>query len=209
MTTTILLIRHAAHDLLGRVLCGRMPGVRLNDEGKAQAHMLAEALADDGITAIYVSPLERASETASRLAVQCNLALRVEPALQEIDFGDWTGRGFDTLDIDPDWHLWNRLRQFGRPPGGEYALSAQCRIMTFLHQAASRHSGETIALFSHADMIKSAISWALGQPLDVHDRFDVCPASVSRLVMEPWGTKVAGLNQKLPPIQRQAVRASA
>lgn len=209
MTTTVLLIRHGAHDLLGRVLCGRMPGVGLNEDGRAQADMLAETLAGDSIAAVYASPLERTLDTASPLAAGCHLAVDVEQSLQEIDFGEWTGRGFDALAQDPDWQLWNRLRQFGRPPGGEYALAAQCRIVAFLHQAAFRHPGETVAMVSHADLIKSAIAWALSQALDFHDRLEISPASVSKLVLEPWGTKVVGLNQTLPLARQRASRSPA
>ena len=37
MTTTFFLVRHAAHDNLGGYLAGRMEGVRLGPDGRAQA----------------------------------------------------------------------------------------------------------------------------------------------------------------------------
>src|SRR5438552_13101754 len=43
--TTFLLIRHASHDLLGRALAGRQPGVRLNERGQREAELLAQRLA--------------------------------------------------------------------------------------------------------------------------------------------------------------------
>ena len=43
--TTVLLIRHALCDGVGRVLAGRAPGTRLNQEGRLQAECLAERLA--------------------------------------------------------------------------------------------------------------------------------------------------------------------
>jgi broad specificity phosphatase PhoE len=45
MTTTIVLIRHGAHDLLGRKIAGRMAGVGPNPTGHAQARALRERLA--------------------------------------------------------------------------------------------------------------------------------------------------------------------
>ena len=43
-TTTILLVRHAAHDLLDKVLVGRMAGVPLSSEGIDEARRLVDAL---------------------------------------------------------------------------------------------------------------------------------------------------------------------
>ena len=68
VTTTFFLVRHAAHDRVGTVLCGRMPGVDLGDVGLAQAGRLADRLAIEAIAAVQSSPLERARETAEPIA---------------------------------------------------------------------------------------------------------------------------------------------
>jgi broad specificity phosphatase PhoE len=65
--TKFLLIRHAAHDLLGKVLTGRAAGLHLNAQGKLEAERLADRLAVSSISAIYTGPLERARETAEPL----------------------------------------------------------------------------------------------------------------------------------------------
>ena len=41
----VFLVRHASHDRLGRVLCGRMPGVHLSAQGRAEAEAMAAVLA--------------------------------------------------------------------------------------------------------------------------------------------------------------------
>ena len=57
MTTMFFLVRHAAHELVDRVLCGRMPGVNLGEEGRAQAHRVAKRLARDrGIGGALIGP---------------------------------------------------------------------------------------------------------------------------------------------------------
>ena len=73
------------------MLAGRTPGVHLSLEGIREAGRLAGCLARMGITAIYSSPLERALETAAPLAQLTGIAVQVDPALNEIDFGTWTG----------------------------------------------------------------------------------------------------------------------
>jgi broad specificity phosphatase PhoE len=73
--TTLLLVRHAAHDWLGRGIPGRLPGVGLNEEGRSQAQALARHLADAEIDAIYSSPQQRALETVAPLGRGLGLAL--------------------------------------------------------------------------------------------------------------------------------------
>ncbi|MGE7415664.1 histidine phosphatase family protein [Methylobacterium tarhaniae] len=196
MTTTFFLVRHAAHDRLGRVLCGRMPGVTLGREGKAQAASLAERLAGEGLAAIYASPLERAQETAAPVAARAGLPVETLPALNEIDFGAWTGRSFDDLHGDSTWTGWNQARHVTRPPGGETILEAQGRAMRGLEDLRARHGEARLALVSHADVIKLVIAHALGLGADGMQRFEVGPASVSVLVLGAWGAKVESLNER-------------
>ena len=59
MTTTLFLVRHASHDRLGRVLCGRMPGVGLSRDGRAEALRLAERLQGEAVAAVYAKHLAR------------------------------------------------------------------------------------------------------------------------------------------------------
>ncbi|AWN45310.1 histidine phosphatase family protein [Methylobacterium terrae] len=196
MTTTFFLVRHAAHDRLGRVLCGRMPGVTLGREGRAQAEALAGRLAGEGLAAVYASPLERAQETAAPVAARTGLAVGTLPALNEIDFGAWAGRDFDALHGDPAWTGWNRARHVTRPPGGETALEAQGRLLRGLEELRHRHGEARLALVSHADVIKLAIVHALGLGPEAMARFEVGPASVSVLVLGEWGAKVESLNER-------------
>ena len=66
--TTVLLIRHAVNDFVktGK-LAGRLAGVRLNDEGRAQAEALGRRLAEAPLSRIYASPIERTMETAAAI----------------------------------------------------------------------------------------------------------------------------------------------
>lgn len=196
MTTTVLLIRHAAHGHLGAVLSGRSPGIPLSDIGREQAASLAASLAGVPLVRLLTSPVQRARETAQAIAVSHpNLAAAVDPGFDEIDFGEWTGRGFAELENDPAWRRWNSERALARPPGGESMAEAQRRAWQALNAAAARHSGETIAIVSHCDIIRALVAQVLALPLDAVHRFDVDPASVSRLVIGDWGAKVLSLNE--------------
>jgi broad specificity phosphatase PhoE len=56
------------------------------------------------------------------------------------------------------------------------------------------HPNETVAVFSHADVIKAALMLYLGVPLDSHLRFEISPASVSVLELAEWGPRVVSIN---------------
>ena len=195
MTARILLIRHAAHDLLGKVLCGRMDGVGLNEAGEAQAARLGGQLQGERLTAVYASPLLRARQTADAVATACGLATQVTGALDEIDFGAWTGLTFDALASQPQWHRWNADRLHHQPPGGECMVAVQMRIAVWLREMAAAHGGETIAAVSHADVIKAACCHVLGLSIDAFGRFDIDPASVTTVSAGDWGFKLVRMNQ--------------
>lgn len=94
-------MRHAHHDRLGRVLCGRMPGVSLSEQGRAQAHVLAARFETLRSARVLASPQARAQETAAPVGDAAGVPVETAPELDVIDFGDWTGRSFDSLADDP------------------------------------------------------------------------------------------------------------
>ena len=195
MTTTVFFVRHATHDWLNRILCGRMPGVTLGAEGRAQAAALAVRLQREPIAAVYASPLERARETAQPLAEGLRLDVQIRDALNEIDVGAWSGRTFDDLRDDPHWTRWNTARNVTRPPGGETMLEAQVRIVSAIERLCAAHPEQSVALVSHGDVIKAALAYYLGLTLDAILRFDISPASVSTLVVGDWGAKILSMNE--------------
>ena len=198
MTTVVLMVRHASHDRLDRMLCGRMEGVHLSGQGLQEAEALGRRLAVRKMAAVYCSPLDRARQTADPIAHGQGLTVEVDPDLNEIDFGAWTGKPFDELRADPDWPIWNSERGTAQPPGGESMRACQARAVRTLDRLRERHPDQQVALVSHGDVIKTAIAHVLGLPLGHYDRFEVAPASVSTVVIGDWGAKVHTLNEVAP-----------
>lgn len=194
-STTIILVRHGAHGHLGRVLTGRMPGVPLAEAGRAQAERVASRLAGEAIAALYSSPMERARETAEPIARALGLEVETCEALNEIEFGDWTGLSFDGLDADPRWHAWNRGRADGCPPGGEPMAAVQERACREVETWRGRHPDAAVVAVSHADVVKAVVCRFLGLSLDRHDAFEIGPASLTTLVAWEGGGKVMRLNE--------------
>lgn len=197
MTATILLVRHAAHVELGRTLSGRRRDVALSPEGIEQARIVADLIGAEPIAAVYSSPRERAYYTAREIAEPHELKVTIEDGLDEVDFGDWTGSGFDALEGDPEWQQWNEARGSARPPGGESMAEAVARAAAAVEQLAHGHAGDTIVAVSHCDIIRGLLAHYLGLPLDNLLRFDIDPASVSRLVLGTWGARIVNVNERL------------
>lgn len=191
----MLMVRHGSHGLLGKRLCGRVPGVGLSDQGRAEADAVGRRLADRNLAAVYASPLERARQTAEPIAKAHDLPVQIEPDLNEIDFGAWTDKPLDELHADPAWPVWNRARGLSRPPGGESMLECQTRLARLLERLRARHPEQDIVLVSHSDVIKAAVCHVLGLPLDHYDRFEISPASITSLVVGDWGAKLHTLNE--------------
>jgi broad specificity phosphatase PhoE len=179
--TLFLLVRHAAHSAVDHTLAGRSQGVALSSEGREQAAGLARHLGSSGIARLQSSPSQRACETAGVLSASLGLATEICPALDEMDFGSWSGRGFGELANDPEWMRWNSERARSRPPGGESMAEAQARIVSHLDQVRGQHACGAVVMVTHAEIIRAAVLHAMSLPLDDWSRIDVQPASVTRL----------------------------
>jgi broad specificity phosphatase PhoE len=192
--TKFLLIRHALTDSVGKRLSGRTPGVPLNAEGQAQAQELAVRLTNVAIDAIYTSPLERAVQTAEPLAKARNLTIAESDNFLEIDFGQWTNCTFQELENQPQFRNFNSFRSHTRIPGGELMLEAQARIVGGLQRLSTQYVGQTVAIVSHSDMLKAAVAYYAGIPLDLFQRLEISPASVSVLEIFEETARILVLN---------------
>jgi 2,3-bisphosphoglycerate-dependent phosphoglycerate mutase len=66
----------------------------LAPEGEAQAELVAERLAGEGLSALYVTTLSRTHRTAAPLAARTGLDPVVVPDLREVSLGEWEGGEF-------------------------------------------------------------------------------------------------------------------
>lgn len=180
---TIFLIRHGENDYLKtKRLPGHTPGVSLNECGQRQAQALAEKLSQAPIQAVYSSPLERAMETAAPLAAALSLPVISRPGLIETDIGEWQGESLKRLSRRKVWKQVQETPSTFRFPGGESFAECQQRMVAEIEALFVRHAAdEMIACFSHADPIRLTAAHYLGMPLDLFQRLEIAPASVSAL----------------------------
>lgn len=194
--TTFFLIRHASCSGLGQTLWGRTPRVCLNEKGRLQAQRLAVRFNGIKLEALYSSPLERAVDTAETLAQSMNLEVRKSPALNEIDYGDWTGKTFETLSTDERWRRFNNHRSSTGVPGGESFLDVQSRIVKELDVLSRQHANASVALVSHAGVIKAAVAYFAATPIDLIGRIEISPCSVSVLALNEESATLLTINNR-------------
>jgi len=177
--TRFLLIRHALTDAVGKIISGRMEGVSLSPEGTSQAGKLATRLSRVRVDAIYSSPLERALKTAAPLAGMLKLQPIICEDFNEVDFGEWTNCTLESISHQPAFKLFNSFRSCTRIPGGELMAEAQLRIVKGLEKLRLQHDDQTIVVVTHGDLIKAAVAYYAGIHLDMFQRIEISPASIT------------------------------
>lgn len=222
--TLVLLVRHGLTAPTGTVLSGWTPGIPLDDRGRAQAAALAARLAPVPLDAIITSPLERCRQTAETIAA----AGEGRPAVQEDDrvgechYGDWTGRPLKRLAKEPLWRVVQAHPGAARFPGadGESIMDMQHRAVTAIMDWNERLGAEAVYMIcSHGDVIKSIIADSLGMHLDMLQRIQVDPCSLTAirytplrpfvLRMNDTGGGVASLKKPEPRRSRATARREA
>ena len=182
--TTIYLIRHGENEFVKQnKLAGWLPGVHLNEAGLAQARSLAQRMQNVKLNAVYASPLERTMQTAEPLAQAQGLDIQVHEGLGEMRIGSWQGQDLKALRRRKLWPVIQQTPSLARFPGGESFSEAQARVVDALEDFRQKHPGKKDAFVcvTHADVIKMAIAYYLGMPLDMFQRLAVAPASISSL----------------------------
>lgn len=197
MAKSIHLIRHGHHALLGGTLCGRMKGVQLDDVGCREIARCADTISPHP-TAIQSSPQQRCMQSACILAARFGLPVEIVPALNEIDYGEWTGLSLEDLRQDPRWSRWNRRRGRSRPPGGESMRSLQKRVVAHLEQLRSDPNSGTVIAVSHAEPIRAALLHYSRMELDAFLSIEIDPAGVSTLDVGDRGITITRINQRVP-----------
>jgi probable phosphomutase (TIGR03848 family) len=181
----LLLLRHAVTGQTGARLSGWTPGLHLSEEGREQAKALAERLGPVPIDAVYASPLERCRETAEVVADASGLKVETVDDLGEVRYGDWTGRELKELARQPLWKVVQATPSAARFPDGESLFEMQARAVLAIEQLREGHPRQTVAVCSHADVIKAVACHYLGMHLDLFQRLVVGPASLTAFAFGP------------------------
>jgi probable phosphomutase (TIGR03848 family) len=199
---TVLLVRHGRTTAnAAGVLAGRAAGVRLDEHGRTQAARTAERLAAVPLVGVVTSPLERCRQTARAIVDRQagSPATPLEKGITECDYGEWQGRTLKELAREDLWSVVQTQPSAAVFPGGESLAAMQARSVAAIrrHDAAFEAEYGPAAVWvavSHGDIIKSILADALGMHLDLFQRIDVGPASVSIVRYGPSRPSVYATN---------------
>ncbi|WP_214364657.1 histidine phosphatase family protein [Pseudonocardia sp. H11422] len=195
--TLVHLLRHGEVHNPGGVLYGRLPGFRLAENGRDQAETVAKALAENDVTAVVASPLQRAQETAEPIAATHGLEIVTEDRLIEAANrfeGKTFGVGDGALRRPRNWPL---LRDPFTPSWGEPYLQIAHRMLGAAHRARQLAEGHEAVCVSHQLPIWTLRRYLLGQRLWHDPRRRQC-ALASLTTLEFTGTELTGLRYSEP-----------
>src|SRR5256885_875336 len=105
--STLFFVRHVEHVLQNEVLLGRSDGAPLSAYGERQIADLRARFCSQQIDGLYSSPRQRARATAQAIRPAHGPPVQICRELDELDYGEWSGRRFDELARDPRWQRWN------------------------------------------------------------------------------------------------------
>ncbi|GAC1506775.1 MAG: histidine phosphatase family protein [Candidatus Dormibacteraceae bacterium] len=209
--TRIYLIRHADVENPSKVLYGHLDGFQLSALGRAQASAIGDRLRDEDIRRIVHSPLARAVETAQ--LINARLArpaiLEGEPELREAEFSRYL-QGLPYWQVPlrrPLWFVHKAKR--GLVPGDESIDRMGGRILSVLRRVAREHSGETMALVSHADPINAAWIVLDGRPHNEREMYRKAVDKAGMLRIDVDGETPATWEYIPPPAVKAQASAAA
>ena len=157
----IIFLRHAqAENNTKRILAGRTDGVPLTKVGIEQAERIAKYLKSLDISAIYSSPIERASHTAEIVAKNNSLDYELDDRITEIDMGRFTRMNYDDM-FAKYGNIFLKFYE-NDPVIAEHEvetfLEVQRRILDMVTHVVKKHKNENVILVTHMDPIKSMLS---------------------------------------------------
>lgn len=153
----LFLIRHGRQS---SPLCN--VDVELSETGVRQAELLAVRLSDLVPDRVYTSGLLRAKQTAGILFGK-NTEVLVREALNEISFGDLTGKSDAENEKAYAEYFAAKKRKAEnlRIPGGETPAEVYARAVTVVEEAIASGAG-TVVFVTHGGVIRALTAGLLG-----------------------------------------------
>jgi len=153
----LLCIRHAESTMNAAGLWQGQADPPLSEEGREQAHALAERLVGASLSVLVASDLQRARETAEIAALRLGITTRLEPALRELDVGEWSGLARDVIARRwPEDYARFRAGDLDvRVGGGETRRKLRARVVAALRSLQQIYRGDRIAVVTHMGVIRT------------------------------------------------------
>ena len=195
-STKLILIRHAEVEVRYQQVFGGSVDMDLSPRGHEQAAALSAFLQTKKFDALYASPMKRVQQTLAPFLKNGTPPPALRPGLREVDFGDWTGHGWDGVreKFGVSAFTWLEQLERGTIPNAENASGFRARVAESLEEIQTKQAGKTIGVFCHGGVIRMALSILLDLPLPRMSMFEIDYASVSELELKSHRVEVQLLN---------------
>lgn len=196
VATRLLLVRHAEVEAHYQNVFGGSVDMDLSPRGHEQAAAVADFLQTKPFDALYASPMTRVQQTLAPLLRNGTPPPAFRPGLREVDFGDWTGHGWEAVreKFGVSAFTWLEQLERGTIPNAENAASFRARIAQVLNEILAAQPGRITAVFCHGGVIRALLALLLDLPLARMSMFEIDYASVSELELKSNRVEVQLLN---------------
>ena len=182
--TRVYLVRHGATLLSAEDRFAGATDVLLSDSGRVQLARLALRLGQDGLTAVYASPMKRTMESAQILARPHGLPVVPKDGLREMNHGRWEGKTRAEVEqaFPEEYARWDADPYTFAPVDGESGLAVTARALPVVLEIVAAHPDAHVLIVSHKATIRLVLSVLLGfDPRKYRDRLDQSPACLNVL----------------------------
>ncbi|MFE6336358.1 histidine phosphatase family protein [Streptomyces sp. NPDC057806] len=191
----LLLVRHGETSWSRSGRHTGLTDVPLTEHGREEARRLVPLIRSHRIGAAFVSPLQRARETAELIGLT---SPRIDPDLREWDYGGY--EGITTVEIQrerPGWFLFTDGVAPGPPehPGESPAqVGERADRMLAKVDAALVNTEGVVVLVAHGHFLRVLTARRLGLPPADGALFQLATGTVCRLGTEHGRPVIAGWN---------------
>jgi len=155
----LVLVRHGLP--VRRELVEGVADPELAPDGQVQANRLADYLATEDITAMYVSPLKRAVETAAPLAAKLGITPVVDDDISEFDRNSKEYVPMEELRGTDD-PRWLKMIRGEWEEGHDHPDLFRKRVIAACERMIERHPGERVVAVCHGGVINQYLAHILG-----------------------------------------------
>lgn len=179
--TRLYLLRHAeVEERYQRVFGGRID-MELSPFGHEQARALGNYLKPISLNGIYASPMKRAQQTLEKIGPHQEITPVILDELREVDFGVWTGLGWDQVkaQFDVSAFQWLDHLERGLISQAEPIPQYRERIESALKRIVNDSNGRTLGVVCHGGVIRMMLAILLDLPFAKTSCFEIDYASVT------------------------------
>lgn len=199
------LLRHAEVDVRYHRVFGGHIDMDLSPKGHEQAGALAGYLKNTKFDAVYASPMKRVQQTLAPFFSLNTANPResegrpeplIRPGLKEVNFGDWTGLGWEEVrsrfNVSP--FQWLDLLDREGIPNSESGKVFRARVEPCVREILGKHHGQSVVVACHGGTVRMILSILLDLPFSKMSIFEIDYASLTRVLVASHKTEVQLLN---------------